>query len=258
MRHPVTCLAFVAAALAVAALAPPRAAAETVTAGLSDIRVNIESQFVGTDLTLFGIVERDARTIGRVGGYDVAVVVRGPEREMVTWRKERVLGIWVNRHGVTFGDVPSYYAVLASRPLGDIAGSAARARHEIGLSKLDLQPISATDDPDAFREALLRRKAASGLYIEDGRAVEMMTPTLFSTRIPLPAHIRTGAYVADIYVFADRTLVATEQLGFWVAKSGFEARVFHLSERYPFFYGLGAVAIALFAGWFAGVIFRRD
>lgn len=246
-----------AAGLAAAVLAPP-AGAETVTAGLSDIRVDIESQFVGTELTLFGIVERDARTLGRVGGYEVVVVVRGPEREMVTRRKERVLGLWVNRYSVTFADVPSYYAVLASDPLEEIAGESALARQEIGLNNLDLQPVTASDEADEFRNALLRRMVAGGLYIEDGGAVEMMTPTLFSTRIPLPAHIRTGAYAADIFVFADGSLVGTEDLGFWVAKSGFEARVFDLSERHPVVYGLGAVAIALFAGWFAGVIFRRD
>jgi uncharacterized protein (TIGR02186 family) len=179
---------------------------------------------------------------------------------MVTRRRERTFGIWINRESVTFEDAPTYYAALSNRPVGEIAPSENLLEYQIGLDNFRLV---AADDVDArtatdFREAMVRRKAAQQLYIQDEAAVTMMSPTLFTTRIPLPAHIRTGSYSARILVYADGDLVATQRESFWVAKSGFEARVFNWAERRPFLYGVGAVAIALFAGWFAGVVFRRD
>jgi uncharacterized protein (TIGR02186 family) len=242
------------------AAASSPAGAETVVAGLSDTRVEIRSNFVGADLLLFGVVEPDEFQEDAPDGYDVVVVVRGPVENMVTRRRERVGGIWVNRDSVTFEDAPNYYAALGSRPFAEITTPENLLDYQIGLENFRL---AAVDEADAakvaeFREALVRRKAAQFLYIQDERGVDMLTGSLFSTRIPLPAHIRPGAYNARILVYANGELITTQRETFWVAKSGFEARVFNWSERRPFLYGLGAVAIALFAGWFAGVIFRRD
>lgn len=235
------------------------ARAEIVTAGLSDTRVEIQSNFVGTELTLFGLIEAEPGA-ELAETYDVAVVVRGPGEDTVTRRRERIAGIWINRRAVGFADAPSYYAVLSNRPLAEIADPETLAEYQIGLGNIRLEAEGA-DSPaqaEAFRRAMIDRKADRGLYVAAERGVDMMAPALFATHIPLPAYIRTGAYSARILVFSQGTLVATQRETFWVAKSGFEERVSNWAERRPFLYGLGAVAIAIFAGWFAGVIFRRD
>ena len=242
-------------------LVPHTAArAETVVGGLSDTVVNIQSNFVGTELTLFGVIQRDARTVGRANGYTVVVVVRGPSEELVTRRKSRVAGIWMNRESVAYRDVPSYYAALSSGPIEELSGLQTLKRLEVGLDNLDLEPVGANlpADAEVFRLALVRRKEAASLYVENSNAVEMLEPTVFMTRIPLPAIIETGGYRAHIHVFSDGVLVATKRLGFWVVKSGFEAAVFDLAEDHPLAYGVGAVILAVMAGWLAGVVFRRD
>ncbi|WP_040485142.1 TIGR02186 family protein [Lutibaculum baratangense] len=245
--------------LMLAAAAVP-ARAERVVAGLSDTVVNIQSNFVGTELTLFGVIQRDANTVGRAHGYTVVVTVRGPTENLVTRRKDRVAGIWMNTESATFMNVPSYYAALSSHPISRLPQTGTLKRLQIGLANLDLEPEEATRpaDPAAFREALVRRKAAQNLYIEKARAVAMVEPTVFMTRIPLPANIDTGGYRANVYIFADGALVGEEQLGFWVMKTGFEAAVFDLALDQPLLYGIAAVILAVFAGWFAGVVFRRD
>ena len=99
-----------AATLAVACLAllgaAPPAAAEQVVVALSMARIEIESDFTGADLSVFGVIERDAATVSRPGGYDVAVVVRGPPEAVITRRKERFLGIWMTEASRTFPTVP--------------------------------------------------------------------------------------------------------------------------------------------------------
>ena len=39
---------------------------------------------------------------------------------MTVWRKGKVAGIWVNAESVTFRNVPSFYAVAASRPVEEL------------------------------------------------------------------------------------------------------------------------------------------
>ncbi len=45
--------------------------------------------------------------------YDVVVTVRGPQETFVTWRKSRVLGLYVNTDSRTFVDCPAVLAVAA-------------------------------------------------------------------------------------------------------------------------------------------------
>src|ERR1043165_3002350 len=102
------------------ALAGP-AQAERLVSTLSTSRVLISSNFTGTDVVLFGSVERDAQTIPRRGGYDIVVTVTGPRESILTFRKERVFGIWVNADSRTFVKAPSYLTVLSNRTITDIA-----------------------------------------------------------------------------------------------------------------------------------------
>src|SRR6185436_21110833 len=102
------------------ALASP-ARAERLITTLSTSRVLISSNFTGADVVLFGSVERDAQTVSRRGNYDIVVTVRGPLETIVTYRKERVFGIWVNADSRTFVDAPSYLTVLSNRTINDIA-----------------------------------------------------------------------------------------------------------------------------------------
>jgi len=246
--------------LAFTICASPYARAETVIATLSEKVVEIRSNFVGTELVLFGSIERDAATVGRAHGYDVVVVVEGPERDIVVWQKERVAGIWVNGKGVEYRDAPSYYAVLSNRALEDLSGPPTLKRREIGRDYLSFE--MATDaDPETteiFREALLRRKEDRTLYFENPEAVEMLTPRLFMARIPLPANIRTGGYKVQVHVFGDGALLTTSKLGFWVIKTGFEAAVYNLAHERPLLYGLATVAMAFGVGWLGSVLFRRN
>lgn len=250
--------AWIAALAALTTFAAVRpAAAERLVASTSQSRIEIASDFAGADLTVFGIVERDAATVARRGGYDVVVVVRGPSEVVASRRKDRFLGIWVTRAARTFPRTPSFYALASTRPLEAITAPAILARHDLGLGHASFgeEPV---DLADPFRLALIRLRTASGLYAERFGSVDMLTPTFFRTTIPLPATVTDGRYPITVSLFADGALLAEADLELVVGKTGFEAAVHDLSAHRPLAYGLGVVAMALLTGWIGGVVFRRD
>src|SRR5947207_10809011 len=100
---------------ALPASAPP-AAAERLIASVSNHRVMVTSNFTGDELVLFGMIERDGSSPPRRGGYDIIVTVTGPRQNLVTFRKDRLLGIWMNVDSRVFENVPAYLAVLSDRP----------------------------------------------------------------------------------------------------------------------------------------------
>ena len=119
-------------AVVLAAATP--AEAERLIASLSNHRVMVTSSFTGAELVLFGGVEQDAASRQRRSGYDVVVTVTGPRQDVVTFRKARVLGIWVNTDSRTFDNVPSYLAVLSNRPLDAIASPETLRRSTLRFS----------------------------------------------------------------------------------------------------------------------------
>jgi len=66
-----------------------------------------------------------------------------------------------------------------------------------------------------------------------------------------------GAYSAEIYLIRDGKVIARSATPITIDKSGFERWVYVAAQTHGLAYGLAAVALALLAGWSAGLIVRR-
>ena len=229
------------------------AAAQELVADLSSHLVAITAGVTGTEVLLFGAIE---------GEGDVVVVVTGPTQEVIVRRKDKLLGIWLNARSVGFTGVPSFYATASSRPLGEIANEAVRARLEIGTGNLRLplsggQSVAPADEAD-FRAALIRRKQARGLYPATVGQVGFVGRTLFRTRLFLPSNVPTGNYTVTVYLIREQEVVSAQTTPLLVSKAGFGADVYEFAHNQSAAYGAIAVIIAVMAGWLASLIFRKS
>jgi uncharacterized protein (TIGR02186 family) len=248
-----------------AALAAPAApaAGERLVASLSNHRVMVTSNFIGEEIVLFGGIEQDGASRPRRSGYDIVVTVAGPRQTTITFRKERMLGIWVNADSRVFEDAPDYLAVLSNRPLDAIASTETLRRLQLGLDNIPLPQsasinIAAAGSDDPFRLAFIKIKSDHGLYREVSNGVTFLAPALFRASIPLPAEVQVGTYEVDVRLFADGAQIARTPAPFEVYKSGFEQVVSNAARDHGVLYGLATAMMALATGWFASVVFRRD
>jgi uncharacterized protein (TIGR02186 family) len=250
-------LAAIAVAAALALAASP-AGAESLVTTISSPHVEINSTYTGADLVVFGVVERDGREGARADAYDVVVTARGPEGNTVVREKVRFGPIWVNLDQRKFVGVPATLAVLSNRPREEIAEPHLRRRYRLGL---DMQVGPGGTDPAwdaAFLDALIRLKSDGRLYTQDPKGVDFLTPNIFKATVPVPATAPVGAYQVDVSLLAGGVEIARSATGFAVAKVGFEAAVARSARQHGVVYGLATVGIALFFGYLATIIFRRD
>jgi uncharacterized protein (TIGR02186 family) len=252
------------AALVLALLvAASPACAERLVISLSTHRVLISSNFTGVDLTLFGAIEVDASAVGRSGGYAVVATVTGPPQTVVTWRKERIAGIWVNTSSRTFVAPPSFLSVLTNRPIDAIASPEALRRFKVGLRQFlvaeqgEATPAEIRAEEE-FRQALVRVKSEQGLYREQTNAVTFLTPALLRAAIPLPANVPVGEYEVAVKLFSDGVMIAQETSAFEIIKVGFEQYIAQSARDHSLLYGLATAALALLTGWLGAIVFRRD
>lgn len=235
--------------------------AESLVVSLSFSRLAVTSTYAGTSVAVFGAIERDGQAGARSGGYDVAVTIRGPRQALTVREKEALGPVWVNRGQQKFAAVPSFLAVLSSRPLADIADAATRRRLRLGLGAIVAAPdltLAAPTPDDPFREALLRLRRRERLFTEAEAGVRFLSPTVFRATAPLSATAPVGPYDVEVVLLAGGVPLARHEARFDLVKSGVEQGIATLARDWSLAYGLAAGALALISGWLASVIFRRD
>jgi uncharacterized protein (TIGR02186 family) len=236
--------------LAALALGGP-ARGQSLTADLSSHIIGITTGFVGANLTLFGTIDKPG---------DVVVIVRGPPSEMVVRKKQKVLGMWINGSSAVFRDAPSFYSMAASKPLSEIGPPDALARHMIGLDNVKLQTAA---DPPAeaqlaeFRAALVASQEKLDLYRATPVPVTFLGEHLFRADMAFPANVPTGTYSVQIVLLSGGEVIGAQTSTLIVSRIGFSNGVFSVAHHQALLYGLGALVMAVAAGWAASLVFRR-
>ncbi|HEX4272997.1 MAG TPA: TIGR02186 family protein [Rhizomicrobium sp.] len=227
--------------------------AEDLVSGISQDIIQITSNYTGTQIVVFGAIERAQNAQGR----DIVVVVRGPDQPMTVRRRDRVAGVWVNRDAAHFEGLPAYYYLASTQPVSRIASRDTLAQYEIGVQQLKPSAIGSHHDPEPFRQAVIRHLEKSGLYAESPGSIDFYSETLFSTRVPVPAGVTRGQYNVEVYLFRGGQMISAQSTPLFVDASGLERRLFNAAHDAPFTYGLACVLMAVLLGWISSVLFQR-
>ncbi|HJW41458.1 MAG TPA: TIGR02186 family protein [Rhizomicrobium sp.] len=235
-------------------VATPAGASEDLVSGLSQDTVEITSNYTGTDIVVFGAIERPEE----VGSNDIVVVVRGPTADMTVRQKEWVAGIWINHDQAKLVAMPTFYYLASTRTLDHIAPAFTLERYALGLDNIAPTRIVSHHDPEPFRQALIRHKQAEGVYGEVPGGVELLSPTLFRARIPVAATVTPGQYNVDVYLLRDGTVISAQSTPLYIQQTGLERRLYNLAHVEPLWYGVLTVLMASLLGWLSAAAFRRN
>lgn len=245
------------AALLALALAGPALADETIVTGLSQNRVSITADFVGSEILVYGAVKRDAPPPAG-SPLEVIVTVEGPAAPVTVRRKERVAGIWINNASIRVDSAPSFFAIATTGPLNHILSDTENLRYDITIERV-IRAVGITAEADKAGEfllALLRVRTQEDRFrVLEGK-VELTEDTLFRTDVELPANLIEGEYKVRIFLLRDRKVVAHQERLVGVRKVGLERFIFNLAHQQPLLYGLLSLLLAAVAGWGASTAFR--
>lgn len=234
---------------------PPSVPTEPTTpeliVDLSLARVSITSAFQGESILMFGMFDPPG---------EIVVVVQGPAARETVMRKQRVLGMWLNTGRQSFDDVPAYYAIAASQPLQRLLARGAGGEILSLEDRLStIKPATPRDTAELakFRSGLVEVKRQEGLYPAAIGQVTVQAGRLFRVDLPFPSRLPEGIYEVKAYLLRDGKIVAAVSRPLPVGKVGFSAQLAGWSAHEGPLYGLGAILMALFAGWIGGAIVRR-
>ncbi len=232
-------------------------AGEQVVAGLSQNRVSITANFDGSEILIFGAVQREAPPPD-TGPLEVVIAIAGPPEPVTVRRKSREYGIWVNTDSFVIEDAPSFYAIATSNPIDHVLSGPEDLAHRISIPHAvrSISANAATLKAYAFTSALIRIREEAGLYFTQENSITIREETLFDTSISLPANLTEGIYLARILLTRDRQVVDEYKTVIYVSKVGLERWIFNLAHEQPLIYGVLSLFIAIVAGWGASAVFR--
>ena len=234
---------------------PPSVPASPVTPDLvmdlSQARVSITSAFQGENILLFGMFDPPG---------EVVVVVQGPPARETVMRKERFLGLWLNTGRQGFDDVPAYYYIAASQPLQRLLARGAGGEIlSLEDRMANVRSVGSREDNDLirFRQGLVEVKRRQGLYPAAIGQITVQAGRLFRVDLPFPSRLPEGTYEVRAYLLRDGKIAAAVSRPLPVGKVGFSARLAGWASHEGPLYGLGAIIIAVLAGWLGGAVLRR-
>jgi uncharacterized protein (TIGR02186 family) len=229
------------------------ASAEMVTE-LSESRVDVDYNYDGKTLMVFG-------NLPEAGG-NVLVEVRGPEKTRTLQRKGKKAGLWMNVESLTLSGVPGYYALLSDAPLDEVVPEARRGELGIGRKSLfrhaEWEGESTKSTPEEYFQGLIDHMTEIGVYRVEPEAVTVRRGRLFRAELYMPSRVPVGEYRIVTRQMKDGEVVHQDEQSLSVAKVGIEKWLFDLAYENSAWYGLLAIAVALFAGWFVGMITRGE
>jgi uncharacterized protein (TIGR02186 family) len=229
---------------------PYLASARPFIADISPRKIDITHDFEGTEILAYGAREESGNII---------IVVRGPEKNFIIRKKQKIAGVWVNRESVEFSGVPSFYAIANSQSLEKVSNDPLLKSLQVGTEFLEFKKNDESNQNkiNEFQTALIENKQKSELFTKYNYEVSFWGETLFRTIVNFPKNIPKGEYTIEVYLFKDGVLSTMQAIPLFVEKVGFEAFVFDASRNYPILYGIISVILALSIGWLSRLFFGR-
>lgn len=226
------------------------AVASPIISGISSNEINIDTKFQGAKILLFG-AKGDAGNI--------VIAVRGPKKNFIVTRKQKLLGIWYNGERVKFKDSYSFYSLFST--YSDQQNEISQVLSDLELGKDNLKFRASGDISDdtksEFQLQLIDQLEKTKLFTTSANKVEFLDETLFKVMLNFPKNIARGIYTVEIYLINDGNLLSFQSIPIYVNQVGISARILDFAYQESFLYGLLAVGIALVAGWFANYLFAR-
>ena len=227
-------------------------AKDNLVTDLSESTVEISSTFSGADILLFGAYDGQKND-------DIIVVVSGQKGNIKVDKKEKKFGIWMIAESIKFLNVPKYYYIASNRKIEEITNKSEIKKRKLDFNNFELKnnKIDYKNLDKKWYEALKRNMKKKQFWKIEENSIKLNKNTLFRKTLSLPSNVSTGMYNVKILHYRKGNLISQEESKIKIDKTGISANIYNVAQNFSAIYGIIAVIVALFFGWFTNFIFRR-
>ena len=219
---------------------------------ISEDNIKIETNFTGKEVIIFGILN---------DGQETIMTIKGPQKNAVIQKKERILGFWFNTKQITYNQIPSIFFIASSKNIEDILPASTRIKEELSFNYLLENKTSQRNfisdvSLDNWKDNFVRINKNKNLFKKYN--VEKIDNKLFQTRIFFPAKSIPGEYKVNVYQIKNNLILNNKEKIITLKKSGVGSQIYNFAHNNAAAYGLFAIIFAIISGFLAATLFRRS
>jgi len=219
---------------------------------ISEDNIKIETNFTGKEVIIFGILN---------DGQETIMTIKGPQKNAVIQKKERILGFWFNTKQITYNEIPSIFFIASSKNIEDILPASTIIKEELSFNYLLENKTSQRNfisdvSLDNWKDNFVRINKNKNLFKKYN--VEKIDNKLFQTRIFFPAKSIPGEYKVNVYQIQNNLILNNKEKIITLKKSGVGSQIYNFAHNNAAAYGLFAIIFAIISGFLAATLFRRS
>ena len=218
---------------------------------LSEKEIQIETDFTGKEIIIFGTLKIDEDTV---------IVIEGPKRDAKMMKKERILGFWFNTKKVIYKNIPSVFFLSSSRPVKDILNQNTIIKEKLYFDEILTNALTQRDFIDQkklsnWSQNLIKIRKNNELFKE--YKLKNIENKLFQTRVFFPSNSIPGNYKVTIFQIKNKLILNKKNKLIIIKKSGVGEKIFEFAHNQSATYGLLSILFAVLSGLIGATIFRR-
>ena len=218
---------------------------------LSEKEIQIQTDFTGKEIIIFGVFKFNEDTI---------ISIQGPAKDTKVMKKERFLGFWLNAKKVIYKKLPSVFFLASSSPIKEILNKETIIKEKLHFDELLINAVTQRDFIDQkklseWNKNLIQIKKNNNLYKE--YQFKNIDNKLFQTRVFFPAKSIPGEYDVTIYQIKNKTIISRKNKTINIKKTGVGEKIYEFAQHQPASYGLLSIIFAVLSGLIAATLFRR-
>ena len=222
---------------------------EYIISKVSNEKISISANFEGSNILIYGAINLDDQK------NDLIIEIIGPTVSNLILKKEKKLGIWINKNTEKIINLPSFYFIAGTNRINKSSLMFNNKIKGIGIDNI-INKINNNLILDKYKDEIVKIKIKKGKYFEDTKSIELKKDILFSTSIDLPSNLIEGNYITKMHVLKNDQIIQTSEKTIEVRKIGIEKWLYNLAYENSLFYGILSLFLAISFGWLASEVFR--
>ena len=218
--------------------------------------IRIKPNISGTEVVLYGVMPS--------GIKDIIIEVVGPARNISLEEKRRIYGFWLGLGRADYFQVPSYYNIMSSRKISEIADQNVFDKLRLGVTNLPLgnaKISNSSTSQNIFNQNLKKYMLDKGQFKIGENEISVKSGPgkvgIFSTEFLLPSNSYQGKYFVRYFIFQNGEFISYAENKIDLKQAGFSRAIWLTATNFPLLYGILAVILSGSIGWLISTIFRR-
>ena len=227
--------------------------AEKAYFDLSDEIINIQTDFRGKEIIIFGLADPK---------YDTILIIKGPKKDATLTIKEKFFGIWIETKNYKYKKVPSIFFTASRFPINYILDEKIIRERGLIFKYFDYNSKKDSNDVKIYEDGLykwdtnfIRKQNEKNFYKQ--YYLKIVDNKLFQTRVFFPSKTIPGIYEVNVLQVRDKKIVYEDNKKIVINKTGIGNKISNFAENHPFLYGILCIIFASISGIIAATAFRR-